>query len=70
MTKIPPNSNDSQTLITLLTLPLKLEHIYHISSALKKQANEKHRGKRTLTLPHQAGTAWSKIIQRLIKINK
>jgi len=51
MTKIPPNPNDSQTLITLLTLPLKLEHIYHISSAWRKQANEKHLEKRTLTLP-------------------
>jgi hypothetical protein len=42
MTKIPTS------LITLSTLPLKLEHKYHISLALKKQAN-----KNTLILPLQ-----------------
>ena len=35
MTKIPT------TLISLLTLPLKLKYIYHINPAWKKQANEK-----------------------------
>jgi hypothetical protein len=51
MTKI------STTLITLLTLPLKLEHIYHISPAWKKQAN-KNKNKKYYT-PSQVGTAWS-----------
>ena len=47
MTKLPPNPNDLLTLITLLTLPLKVEHIYYISSAWKKQANEIHLEKHT-----------------------
>ena len=42
MTKLPSNPNDLVTLITLLTLPLKLGHVNHINSAWKKQANEKH----------------------------
>jgi hypothetical protein len=38
----PSNPDDSQTLITLLTLPLNLKHIYHINPALKKRANQRH----------------------------
>jgi hypothetical protein len=41
----------TQTLISLLTLPLKLEHIQHMNPAWKIQANEKQLEKHTLTLP-------------------
>jgi hypothetical protein len=40
-----------QTLISLLTLPLKVEYIQHMNPTLKIQANEKQVEKHTLTLP-------------------
>jgi hypothetical protein len=59
MTKLPLNPNDLLTLITLLTLPLKLDHINHINPAWKKQADEKHI-KAYFNTPPQAGITWSK----------
>jgi hypothetical protein len=41
----------TQTLISLLTLPLKLEHIQHMNPAWKIQANKKQLEKHKLTLP-------------------
>ena len=49
----------TQTLISHLTLPLKLEHIQHMNPAWKIQANEKQLEKHTLNTPPQVGTAWS-----------
>jgi hypothetical protein len=44
-------------IVTLLTLPLKLEHIHHMNPAWKIQANEKKLEKDTLNTPLQAGIA-------------
>ena len=46
----------TQTLISLLTLPLKLEHIHHMNPAWKIQANEKTTRKTYSSILPQAGT--------------